>query len=385
LYLSKTDFRAYTLRTHQLKQQTYCKLISGQSSSISASTLRLLLGIAAIGYSVVIRLRNFLYSKGLLKVHSVDAAVLCIGNITTGGTGKTPLVVWLCNLITQNSKLKTQNCKCAILTRGYKAKAQENEGIKDEIAILTESCPEAEVIVNPDRVAGAAEAVDKYTAKVLIMDDGFQHRRLARDLDIIAIDATLPFGFGKLLPAGLLREPVSSLKRARAAIITRCDQVTDAELDELERKLRAIKSDMIIAKSVHAPVYAKLKNDKEISIGQLKGKKIFTFCGIGNPDAFLNTAKNLGAKLAGSKIYDDHYHYTDACLTEISERAKELEADLILTTQKDWTKVISKLGSRNSASQSCPPFAYLAIEIKFLTGQDKLTALIQDTLAGKIP
>jgi len=388
-----------------LNQQNYCKLISGQSSGFGASILRFLLGIAAIGYSFVVRLRNFLYSKGWLKVHRVDAVVICVGNITTGGTGKTPLVVWLCNLIAKNPKLKTQNCKCAILTRGYKARAQENTDFKDEIAILAERCPEAEVIVNPDRLAGATEAIKKYAAKVLIMDDGFQHRRLARDLDIVAIDATQPFGYGKLLPAGMLREPVSSLKRAGAAVITRCDQIADAQLSELEQKLRAIKSDIIIAKSIHAAVSVKYPEPSVIpakagiqkgskimdsclrwndNIEQLKGKKIFAFCGIGNPDAFLNTIKNLGAEIAGSKIYDDHYHYTDACLTEISEQAEELGADLILTTQKDWTKVISNFKSQISNFKSPLPFAYLAIEIKFLSGEDKLRALINDTLAGKI-
>jgi tetraacyldisaccharide 4'-kinase len=404
-----------------LNQQTYCKLISGQSSGFGASILRFLLAVAAIGCSLAVRLRNLLYSKGLFKVHHVDAAVICVGNITVGGTGKTPLVVWLCNLITQNPKLKTQNCRCAILTRGYMARAQEhksiraqeNENFKDEIAILAESCREAKVIVNPDRVAGAAEAIDKYAAKVLIMDDGFQHRRLARDLDIVTIDATQPFGYGKLLPAGLLREPVSSLSRAGAVVITRCDQVTEAQLSELEQKLRAINPDMIIAKSIHAavsvkypepsviPAKAGIQKDGETmdsclrrarsvldtendNIEQLKGKKIFAFCGIGNPDAFLNTIKNLGAELAGSKIYDDHYHYTDACLTEISEQAEELGADLILTTQKDWTKVISNPEFQISESKSPLPFAYLAIEIKFLAGEDKLTALINDTLACKI-
>ncbi len=366
-------------------EQNYRRLISGQSSSFSASLLRFLLGIAAICYSLFVRLRNFLFSKGLLKVHHVDAAVFCVGNITVGGTGKTPLVVWLCNLITQNPKLKTQNCKCAILTRGYKAKAQENADFTDELAIFAESCPEAEVIVNPDRLAGAAEAIDKYATKVLIMDDGFQHRRLTRDLDIVAIDATQPFGYGKLLPAGLLREPVTSLKRAGAVVITRCDQVTETQLSEIDEKLRAINSGMIIARSIHAPVYAKSTDDKEISIEKLKVKKIFAFCGIGNPDAFLNTIKNLGPELAGSKVYDDHYHYTDACLTDISEQAEKLGADLILTTQKDWTKVISSFKSQISNFKSPLPFTYLAVEIKFLAGEDKLTALIKDTLAGKIP
>jgi len=361
-----------------LKQQTYRRFISGQSSGFGVTALRFLLAIAATVYSLVVRLRNFLYSEGLLKAHNVDAAVLCVGNITVGGTGKTPLVVWLCNLL-------SQNYKHAILTRGYKAESQESKGFKDEIAILAESCPEAKVIVNPDRVAGAAEAIDKYAADVLIMDDGFQHRRLARDLDIIAIDATQPFGYGKLLPAGLLREHVTSLKRAGAVVITRCDQITDAELEKLERKILAIKPDMVIAKSIHAPVHAKSKDNNKISIEELKGRKIFAFCGIGNPNAFLNTIKNIGAELTGSKVYDDHYHYTDACLSEISNQAQEVGADLILTTQKDWTKVILNFKSQISDFKLPLPFAYLAIEIKFLAGRDKLTALIKETLAGKIP
>jgi tetraacyldisaccharide 4'-kinase len=382
-------------------EQSYRRLISGQSSGFGAGMLRFFLALAAIGYSLIVRLRNLLYSKGLLKVHHVDATILCVGNITVGGTGKTPLVVWLCNLITQNYKY-------AILTRGYKA--TQNSTLKtknsiDEPAMLAESCPEAEVIVNPDRLAGAAEAIDKYAAKVLIMDDGFQHRRLARDLDIIAIDATQPFGYGKLLPAGLLREPVSSLNRAGAVVITRCDQIADIELDKLERKLRATNPDMVIAKSTHAAVSVKypepsvilaqagIQKDSETmdsclrrndNIEQLKGKKVFAFCGIGNPDAFLNTIKNLGAELAGSKIYDDHYHYTETCLTEISEQAKELGADLILTTQKDWTKVISNSKFLISEPESPLAFAYLAVEIKFMAGEDKLTALIKDTLAGNI-
>jgi tetraacyldisaccharide 4'-kinase len=360
-----------------LKQQTYRKLISGQSNGFGAYLLRLFLKIIAIGYSFIVRLRNLLYSKGLLNVHHVDAAVFCIGNITVGGTGKTPLVVWLCNLITQNSKLKTQNCKCAILTRGYKA---TNNRI-DEPAILIEICPKAKVIVNPDRVEGAAEAIYKYAAKVLVMDDGFQHRRLSRDLDIVTIDATQPFGYDKLLPAGLLREPASSLKRAGAVVITRSDQVTETNLSKLEQRLKAINPDMVIAKSIHSPAYAKSKDGKEISIEQLKGKKVFAFCGIGNPNAFFNTIKNIEAELVGSKAYDDHFHYTEACLIEISKQAEEHGADLILTTQKDWTKVAN---TKFPISESHRTFAYLAIEIKFLAGEDKLTALIKKTLADKI-
>jgi len=384
-----------------LNQESCRRLISGQQTGAGAALLRLLLGIAAVGYSLVVRLRNFLYSNGWLKAHPVDAAVICVGNITVGGTGKTPLVIWLCKQISTNSE-------CAILTRGYKARrascvmrrAKEEQNTQyairntqiDEPAMLAESCPQAKVVVNPDRVAGAAEAIGQFGAKVLIMDDGFQHRRLARDLDIIAIDATQPFGYGKMLPAGLLREPVTSLKRAGAVVITRCDQISEAQLSGLEEELRTINPDMVIAKSIHAAVSARMTDDEEIDVGLLKNKKIFAFCGIGNPGAFLNTIETLGSELVGSKVYDDHHHYTDTCLADIREQAQKVGADLALTTQKDWTKIIYDLRSLGSArdklaicdSRSTVPFAYLAIEIRFLAGQDKLTALIQDTLAGRI-
>jgi tetraacyldisaccharide 4'-kinase len=354
-----------------MNQEGYRKLISGQSNGLAAAVLRFLLGVAAIGYLLVVRLRNFLYSNGWLKTHTSDVPVISIGNITVGGTGKTPLVIWLYNL------LQERNIHCAILTRGYKA----TQNYEDEPAILAKSCPEARVVVNPDRVTGAAEAVNDFDAKLLIMDDGFQHRRLARDLDIVAIDATCPFGYGKILPAGLLREPVASLKRADAAVITRCDQRTEAQLAQLEKELQRINPDMIIAKSIHKPICAKSMVGKEISIEELKGKKIFAFCGIGNPDAFLDTIKGLGANLVGSKVYNDHYRYGDECLVDIYEQARQLKANLILTTQKDWFS--AQYAIRNTQYEI--PFAYLAVELKFTAGGDKLKELIEDALAGKIP
>ena len=354
-------------------EHSHRKLISGQASGIVAHLLRASLRFVSIGYSFIVGLRNVLYSRGWLKAHRVNAAVICVGNITVGGTGKTPLVVWL------YSQLFT-NFKCAILTRGYKS--TQNPKLKtqdyfDEPAVLADSCPDARVVINPDRVAGAAEAIGQFGAEVLIMDDGFQHRRLARDLDIIAIDATLPFGYGKMLPAGLLREPVTSLRRAGAVVMTRCDQISEHQLSELEEKLRSINPAMVIAKSIHATASVRTTENGQIDIHLLKDKKIFAFCGIGNPNAFLSTVEILGSELVGSKVYDDHHNYTDSCLTDICQQAERAGAELVLTTQKDWTKIRCDF-------ESTVPFAYLEIEIEFLAGQDKLTALIRDTLAGRI-
>ena len=188
-----------------MKQREWHNLVSGDKAGFTAALLRLLAGIAACIYSVIVHFRNVLFVKGLFKSYAITHAglvtsdrmqatvpVISVGNITVGGTGKTPLVIWLCNL------LREENINCAILTRGYKAATGEN----DEPGMLAKNCPGTAVVVNPDRLAGAIEAVKKHRAQVLIMDDGFQHRQLHRDIDIVTIDAMLPFGYGKCcLPA----------------------------------------------------------------------------------------------------------------------------------------------------------------------------------------
>lgn len=364
-----------------MNQDSYRKLISGQTQGQAAQILRACLAVAAAVYAVIIRLRNFLYSKRRLKIHRVDVPVFSIGNITVGGTGKTPLVIWLYNELIQNSKFKIQTC--TILTRGYKSIRNlklKIQNYNDEPAILARSCPQAKVIVNPNRVEAAAKAIETFGAEVLIMDDGFQHRRLGRDVDIVTIDATEPFGFERVLPAGLLREPLTSVKRAGAVVITRSDQVSEEKLAGIEERLRSINEAMIIARSIHAPVCAKTIGNKETGLEQLRDKEIFAFCGIGNPDAFLNTIEALDVELVGSKIYNDHHHYTDNDVTDIYNQAAVLEADLILTTQKDWTKTALLAPSKQDL-----PLAYLAIELRFTAGADRLKQLIDDTLAGKIP
>jgi len=352
-----------------LNQNSYRRLVSGENKGFVPAIARCVLTALSWPYSMVVRLRNRLYSSGVFKTHNAEAVVISVGNITVGGTGKTPLVIWLANFLAK------KNLRCAILTRGYKIKESK---LSDEPAVLAKSCPDARIIVNADRIAGANEAVGKFDCHALIMDDGFQHRRMNRDIDIVTIDATRPFGYGKVLPAGLLREPISSLRRADAAVLTRCDQVSEADLTQIEGTIRQVNPDILIARSVHAPVCARSLQAGQIELEQLVGKKVFAFCGIGNPDAFFETIRRLGLKPAGTRIFNDHHPYTPDCLKDMCEEARYLGADMLLTTQKDWNKAALPEPAEGMLT------AYLAVELKLLAGKEELIKLIETALAGKI-
>ena len=353
-----------------MDQQTYRRLISGQVCPLVGVPLRLLLRILSWPYGLIVRLRNLFYDRGVLSSHRAGIPVLCVGNLTTGGTGKTPLVVWLAQALGQ------RGLRVAILTRGYKG---EKGVFSDEPAELAAACPGAAVIVNPDRLAGANDAVRSHGAQVAVMDDGFQHRRLRRDLDIIALDATAPFGYGRLLPAGLLREPVTGLRRAHAAVLTRSDQVSAGRLEEIERRIRQVHPELVVARAVHAPVGARGADGGEIELEALRGRKVFGFCGLGNPGAFFRTVEACGCTLAGSEAFNDHHRYTESCLVDVCGKAQSLGAELVLTTSKDWSKIAPLL-----EGEPALPTAYLAVELQFVGGQEALTTLIERTLGGRI-
>jgi tetraacyldisaccharide 4'-kinase len=210
------------------------------------------------------------------------------------------------------------------------------------------------------------------------MDDGFQHRRLHRDIDIVTIDAMQPFGYGKILPAGLLRESLSALKRAQTAIITRCDLVSRNNLVEVTAVVSRINPNLIIAQTIHCPSYI-ISGEKQIALDELKGKKIFAFCGIANPSAFMATAGVVGANIVGSKVYDDHHNYTAEDLNDIYHDAAKSGAQMILTTEKDYNKI-----SQPASGERDVVMAYLAVRLQFVEGQDRIRELIERSLAGKI-
>jgi len=366
-----------------VNQDQFKAIVSGRRQDARARVARCVLGGASLGYGLAVRIRNALYCSGWLRARRAGVPVISVGNLTAGGTGKTPLVVWLAGL------LQDKDLRVAILTRGYKAtrvahaRHQAAMGTAhptdDEPAELASMCPEVPVIINPDRVAGAAEAVGSHAAQVLLLDDGFQHRRLARDLDIVTIDATLPFGYGKLLPAGLLREPVSGLRRAHAVVLTRSDQVGEEELLRIEKHLRQVNKELLICRAVHAPVAVRMPGENHLDLPQLRGKKVFGFCGIGNPTAFFETLERLGCTLVGSRSFNDHHRYSDECLSQIHEQATERQADLLLTTQKDWTKIAHLTQPRQK-----PPIACVIVRLQLVSRATDLTALIERTVSGKM-
>jgi len=353
-----------------LNQNSYRKLVSGQTRGLLPTLIRFVLLLASALYVLLINIRNLLYSIGWLKTHHVPIAVISVGNITAGGTGKTPLTIWLAKFCRQ------KHLRCAILTRGYKADTKQ---LTDEPAELAEACPDTPVIVNPDRAAGAAEAISSCRPDLLILDDGFQHRRLHRNLDIVTINATCPFGYGRVLPAGLLREPLRSLKRASAIVITHCDRVDKTTLEQIKQKLVRINPHAPIAETIHAPCHIISYDNSELPLERLQNKNILAFCGIGNPSVFFQTLRSLGCHLIGTEIFDDHHRYSQTDIRRLCDQAHRHNADWILTTRKDWTKTAELLHRHYRG-----PAGYLVIELKFLSGLEQLTALIDATIAGKI-
>ncbi|MBI9017834.1 MAG: tetraacyldisaccharide 4'-kinase [Phycisphaerae bacterium] len=321
-------------------------IMSGQSKGFGPSITRILLRCGTGLYSFITSLRNFMYDKGLLKSYKLDVPVICVGNITAGGTGKTPMVVWLCKY------LQSQSLKVALLTRGYRSQntvSDDNEDIydaNDEVQMLQAMLEDVAIIVNPDRVAGGRTAIDEHKADIIVMDDGFQHRRLKRDLDIVMIDCLNPFGYNKLLPAGLLRESLKGLKRAGLIVLSRCDLIDGTEKARILQKMTDFTEKApVLAK--HSPSSLLDIQGQKHHLNDLINAKIVAFCGIGNPHGFVGTLHKLGANVIAQHFFDDHTQYDESKVLKVQELAEKNEAELILTTEKDWVKLENVQATQN--------------------------------------
>ncbi|HZZ79101.1 MAG TPA: tetraacyldisaccharide 4'-kinase [Gemmataceae bacterium] len=314
----------------------------------------------SLGYRLGVSVRNRAFERGWTTTHKAAVPVVSIGNLTVGGTGKTPCVEWVARFYRQ------QGLQLALLSRGYGSEAGRN----DEALVLEENLPDVPHLQGADRVALATTAVEELESEVLILDDGFQHRFLQRTLDIVLVDATNPWGFGHLLPRGLLREPISGLRRAHAVIVTRCDLVSPETVAAIREKVTQLKPELPIAESTHRPAVWRNASQQTVSLESLQGRPIAGFCGLGNPDAFRQTLVKLGCNVIAWRTYPDHHAYTKDDVEALRAWARELPPDAaVATTQKDLVKIrLDRIGDRDLWA--------LQIALHFTAGQDTLEKLL---------
>lgn len=322
-----------------MQQRDFIDLISRKRTGLWAGFLRLWLRFASLFFWIGARSRLLLYRIGLLPRHKVNRPVICVGNLTTGGTGKTPAVAWVVGV------LREAGLHPAIVSRGYGADGSGDERGNDELKVLAELCPGVPHVQNPNRVAGARKAIAD-GADVIVLDDGFSHLRLRRDLDILLFDALNPFGFGRMLPRGLLREPLSSVRRAKCAIFTHVDAATPERLRDLEDTVRCKGFVGPTAHAAHRPVaLVDVLTGQEMPLEALRGVSVAPFCGIGNPRGFARTLELLGAKLTPLEVLrlDDHAalnsREVQRQVVPFVRACSDVGASIAVCTQKDAVKL----------------------------------------------
>lgn len=293
--------------------------------------LEALLWLASIFYRAGARLRSWSYDAGIARAWRLNGVVVSVGNITTGGTGKTPMVIWLAERFLQIGE------RTGILSRGYRplpsdhlAESAGNIRWNDEMALIHERLgANAEYGVDANRFR-AGKQLESRGTRTFILDDGLQHLQLARDVNIVMLDAMNPFGGGHVLPAGRLREPLSALRRADIVVIHRAASLTPS----IEVK---------IGRHTSAPVFhsqtelldLRLWKASDGNSPSASGRKFFAFCGIGNPSAFIADLKRWGISVAGQKFFHDHHRYTQQDLRLLERSAEECGADSLICTEKD--------------------------------------------------
>ena len=365
----------------QLKKTPYCRigpnfkmlpdaeifrrLVDGRATGLVATLGRTGLSAIEIPYEALVRLRNYGYDHSILTVKKASAPVISVGNLTLGGTGKTPLVAWLAHWFAQHNK------KPAIISRGYKAKTGQ---LSDEAAELKILLPTVPHYANKQRIIAAGEAVTK-GSDVLLLDDGFQHRQISRDLNLITIDATDPFGCNRIFPRGLLRESLWGLKRADALVLTRTDQVSIKTRNEIQEQCFQFvgSHDKPWIETEHRPSNLRLVDGTTQPLKTLQDKRILSLSAIGNPAAFHRTLTTLGHEPVATLTFPDHHKYTTDDIHRISEETESVGAEIIVTTLKDLVKL-------PLASVRNRPLCALEIGIQFQTGLQDLEYLL-----NKIP
>ena len=384
-------------------------VLSGAERGVAPAALRAATGVVEPFYATVMRVRNRMFDSGMLSSHDLGRPTISVGNITAGGTGKTPLVRWLAE------RLRERDRHVAVLARGYKSSSTaggdeqimleralnmspasgapsegQDEGSSRHVgedphpnplpeyrergkdgsaSMLPHRYSRVELVADPDRVGAAAGVLrGDPSIDVFILDDGFQHRRARRHLDLVLLSAPEPFGFGHVLPRGLLREPLAGLRRADACIVTHADQVSAQDLTDIEQQVRQHHASVPIYRSVHRHVALWNRNagvaDQRKPVEMLGQTPFFAFAGIGSPDRFDRQLARWGSAYRGHRWFADHHPYSVRDLNEVREAGRRAGAQVLVTTEKDWVKLM------DLPRGDGPPIWRLEMAIEFL-GDDE--------------
>jgi tetraacyldisaccharide 4'-kinase len=347
--------------------ETFRRLANGSTTGPGPTALRAILALLAAPYGLATAGRNSLYDRNLLRRHSAPIPVISVGNLTLGGTGKTPLVAWVARL------LAAAGHRPAVVSRGYAARPGETSDEAAELAILLPGVPH---VADRDRVRGAITAAGR-GADVAVLDDGFQHRRLRRDLDLVAIDASDPFGCGHLFPRGLLRESIAGLVRADAAVLTRAGGLPPERRAEIRAAVARARGGRppLWLETEHRPIAVRSAPGGVESLAAVHGRRVAAFCGIGNPEAFRATLAACGLEIAGFRSFADHHAYSASDCDALGNWAAGLAAERIITTLKDLVKI------RREALGGVPLVA-LEVAIEPLGDPAPLAAAITQAATG---
>jgi tetraacyldisaccharide 4'-kinase len=366
------------------------QLVHDEKRGATAGILLGFLKLMSFIYGLGVTIKLGLYKYGILKQHKLACRVISLGNITVGGTGKTPTAQRLAAII------RDMGYRVVILNRGYRANWRGQVGLVsdgrrifmsvneagDEAYLLAKNLPGVAVVIGKNRTITGDYAVENLKAEVIILDDGYQHWQLARDIDIVLVDTLNMFGNNFLLPRGTLREPLANLNRADSFLLTKVDQSTGDARDVIRDTLARYNDKALVVESVHSPRcfieiedWYKGVRPETVALEAVRNQRVLAFSAIGNPSSFEQTITDIGVELVDAVRYTDHHDYTMAEMQCVMQKAVDKEVYALVTTEKDAVKIPSEF----IHSERPLPVYVLGIEVRFVDGYQELMGMIKNT------